>query len=134
MKKLIFIAAVSFAAACGGGQKSGLKSGGDVPPPPPTPQANNPNTKPGQEEKRVVSKEAKSDFQSAQAFFDQTDKANGWNESACRQAAEKFQSVAKGHADLVEAQYMIGLSYHRCNLMADAERAYQTASHMNGPY
>ena len=139
MRTIQIISSAALAAslvACSGGQKtgSGLKEGGDVPPPPPTPTANNnAPTKPGQAEpKREVTKEAKSDYESAKAFFDQNEKGGAWNESACRQSADKFASVAKSHPDLVEATYMVGLSYHRCGLVQDAERAYQGASHMNG--
>ena len=113
-------------AACGGGQKSGLKGGGDVPPPPPNVKSE--NTPPGKEApKREISKDAKNDYQSAISFFAENEKGNSWNESACKSSADKFASVVRQHPDLVEAQYMVGLSYHRCNLAGDAERAYQAA-------
>ncbi len=121
--------------ACGGTPKGGTtpdgKSTGVPPPPNVTPTA----ATPGKDApKREVSKEAKSDFQSAQAGFDQIDKANGWNESACRSSADKFQSVARAHPELLEAQYMVGLSFQRCALDADAEKAYQAAAKGQGIY
>ena len=36
------------------------------------------------------------------------------------------------HSDLVAAQFMVGLSYQRCNMNAEAEAAYQQASRMKG--
>lgn len=123
--KLIQIVATSALVACGGGQKSGLKTGGDVPPPPKVTKSE--NSTPGKEEpKREISKEASNDYAAAVAFFDQNEKG-GWNDSACKQAADKFGSVARAHPDLVEAQFMVGLSFHRCNLLDDAEKAYQQA-------
>lgn len=79
------------------------------------------------EPKREVSKDARSDFEGATQFFAQTDKARGWTDSACRQAADRFQSVVRSHSDLIEAQFMVGLSYHRCGMADDAERAYRQA-------
>lgn len=117
-------------AACGGAgkaPKSGLGEGGsgDVPPPPDVGKGGG-----GGEEKKVeFSKDARKDFEAAAAFFDQNEKG-GWNESACRGAAEKFASVAREHK-IVEAQYMVGRSYHACGLKVDAEAAYQAALKMN---
>jgi tetratricopeptide (TPR) repeat protein len=125
MNKQILLG-VMMAAACGGGQKSGLKSGGDVPPPPQNVKSE--NLPPGKEEpKKEVSKETKNDFAGAAGFFADNEKNGTWNESSCKSSADKFASVVRSHPDLVEAQYMVGLSYHRCNLSADAERAYQAA-------
>lgn len=112
-------------AACGGASKapkSGLGGGGsgDVPPPPDVGKGGG-----GEEKKVEFSKDARKDFEAAAAFFDQNEKG-GWNESACKGAAEKFASVAREHK-IVEAQYMVGRSYHACGLSADAEVAYQDA-------
>jgi tetratricopeptide (TPR) repeat protein len=128
---------LSIVLGCGGGQKTqngmdGAGANGKAGvPPPPSGEVANAGTPPP---KREVSKEAKNEFQEAQAFFDQTEKAGGWNESACRQSADNFSRVAKSHPDLVEATYMVGLSYHRCNMASDAEHAYQAASRMQGQY
>lgn len=124
------------AAACGGPQKGGggaVSKDTGVPPPPPPPPTKA-DGKPGDEPKRVVDKAAKNDYDGAKQFFDQTEKANGWNDSSCRQSADKFASVAKSHPDLVEATYMVGLSYHRCNMTGEAEKAYTAASRMQGPF
>lgn len=128
MNKIIYSAALAALVACGGGAKSsGLHSGGSVPPPPNVPAAGT-----GQPaEKREVSADAKKDFTSAASFFAQNDKGS-WNESTCRQAASNFEAVAREHTDLVEAQFMAGLSYHRCNLAKEAEAAYQAATRMKG--
>jgi tetratricopeptide (TPR) repeat protein len=120
MKIMIPLALV----ACGGSPKSGLKKGGDVPPPPPVSKGGGDSGKP--EPKREVSKDEQKDYQAAVAFFAQNEKG-GWNDSACRQSAERFQAVVREHPESVEAQYMVGLSYHKCNQLEDAEKAYQAA-------
>src|SRR5262245_28903250 len=109
------------AAACGSGQKKstldndtisgGGKSsaptafGGDV-----KAEATEP--------KREISKDAKSDYQAALDFYQQQEKA-GWSEGTCRQSADKFESVVREHKELVEAQYMVGRSFHNCNMRDD---------------
>lgn len=128
MNKIIYSAALAALVACGGGQKSGLSSGGSVPPPPNVPTAGG-NGQPV--EKREVSQDAKKDYESAATFFATNDKG-AWNESTCRSAASNFEAVAREHTDLVEAQFMAGLSYHRCNLSKEAESAYQAATRMKG--
>jgi tetratricopeptide (TPR) repeat protein len=127
LNKIIYSAALTALVACGGSQKSGLAGGGGAVPPPP----NVPAAGAGQVEKREVSQDAKKDYQSAASFFAQNDKG-AWNESTCRQAASNFEAVAREHSDLVEAQFMAGLSYHRCNLAKEAEGAYQAATRMKG--
>ena len=127
MTKLKMILCAALVAACGGGQKSTtVASGGTAPPPPSAIKPE--HTEPGKvEPKREISKDARSDYDQAMAAFIANDKGGSWNESACRGSADKFQSVARSHADLVEAQFMVGLSFHRCGLLPDAERAYQAA-------
>jgi tetratricopeptide (TPR) repeat protein len=112
--------------ACGGTAKtSGLAKGGSVPPPPPDVK---PDPSPGKNEpKREVSTDERKDYEGAMASFLQMDKAGGWNESSCRGSADRFASVVRQHPKMVEAQFMVGLSFHRCNLLGDAEKAYQTA-------
>ncbi len=126
------ILAAMLLAACGGGPKkgSGLGAGKDVPPPPTVLKTD--TSTPGKTvPKREVSQDAKKDYESAMANFANSDKA-AWNESACRGSADRFAAVVREHSDLVEAQFMVGLSYHRCNLLKEAEAAYQAASHMKG--
>lgn len=125
MTKLSQISAAGLIAlvACGG-PKTGVK--GDALPPPRITQSD--NTPPGKAEpKREVTKDTRKDYESAGQFFAATEKAHGWNESTCRQSADRFTSVVRAHSDVVEAQYMVGLSYHRCGLNDDAEKAYQQA-------
>jgi Tfp pilus assembly protein PilF len=129
MNKQILLAlmASTVTAACGGSPKSGVTGGGKGVPPPPS-NVTSENTPPGKEApKREISKDARNDYQGAAEFFASNEKGGTWNESSCKSAADKFGSVARQHPELVEAQYMVGLSYHRCNLAADAERAYQAA-------
>ena len=72
-----------------------------------------------------LSKDAKSDFGSAVEFF-QKQAAAGWTQSGCRSAADQFAAVAREHK-LVEAQYMVGRSYHACGMAKEAEDGYQVA-------
>jgi tetratricopeptide (TPR) repeat protein len=117
------IAALAFAAACGGASAGGRAS--SVPPPPKIEKSEAAAAK--EAPKREVSRDTRSDFESATQFFATTDKARGWNDSTCRQAADRFAGVARAHPELVEAQFMIGASYHRCGMLDDAERAYRQA-------
>ena len=124
-KHILVITLASALAACGGSAKpkSGLVEGTKGVPPPPN------VTGGGGEQKVEFSKDARKDFEAAAAFFEQNQKG-GWNESACRGAADKFAAVAREHK-IVEAQYMVGRSYHACNLATDAEAAYQAALQIN---
>jgi Tfp pilus assembly protein PilF len=121
-------------AACGGANKGGGTTagggggGGDGPAPPPVPaKGGGDDDKP----KVVVSADARSDFEKAAAFFAQTEKGNGWNASTCAQSAENFAAVAKEHKKLADAQYMVGLSWHRCNDIGKAEGAYNATLKMD---
>ncbi len=122
--RFITLTMILGAAACGSGQKtqSGLGSGATPPPPPRVADAKPDD--PGAP-KRQLSKDAKGDYQAALDFYLAQEKG-GWNESGCKQAAEKFGAVSREHK-LVEAQYMVGRSLHNCSLLGDAEKAYQTA-------
>ena len=118
-------ALIAFLVACGGGPKTGVRSG-NVPPPPRIEKSE--AAAPGKDEpKREVSRDARNDYDTAAQQFAATDKARGWNDSTCRQSADRFSSVARAHGDLVEAQFMVGLSYQRCGMAEDAERAYRQA-------
>jgi tetratricopeptide (TPR) repeat protein len=124
-----FTASLFALVACGGAQKSGLGKGGAPPPPPSINKAA--GTAAGTPQKVEVSADAKKDYQAALEAFHNNDKGT-WSESACRQSAERFESVVREHSDLVAAQFMVGLSYQRCNLNKDAEAAYQQAGRMKG--
>ena len=119
-------------AACGGKQKpaSGLQTGtNDVPALPDDTSGGGGGGGGGADKpevKREVSADAKSDYASAVAFYQKQAEA-GWNDSTCRQAADQFSAVARAHRDVVEAQYMVGRSYHNCGLSKEAEEAYQAA-------
>ena len=124
MTRISSALALALLVACGG-PKTGVR-GGNVPPPPRIDKSENASpTK--VEPKREVSHDTRKDFETAGQFFATTDKAHGWTESTCRQASDRFVTVVRAHPDLVEAQFMVGLSYHRCGLTDDAERAYRQA-------
>ncbi len=114
-------AALIALAACGGGGASAKVS--TVPPPPKITKSQAAAAR--EEPRREVSKDTRSDFDSAVQQFNSTDRAHAWNDSTCRQSAERFQVVARAHPDLVEAQAMVGVSYQRCGMLDDAERAYR---------
>ena len=134
---LIFGAALTALAACGGGggagagAGTGVKSGGSVTTAPNITKSND-VTVVDKAPKREVSKDAKADYTSAMQSFKDNDKDGKWSESACRGAADKFKSVVREHSDLVEAQFMVGLSLERCGLTSDAEQAYKAATQMKG--
>ena len=107
--------------ACGGAKTSVRTS--SVPPPPKVEKSEAAAAR--DEPKREVSRDTRSDFDSAAQFFTATDKAHGWNDSTCRQSADRFQAVARAHPELAEAQAMVGVSYHRCGMLDEAERAYR---------
>lgn len=133
MRNIIILSSLlGVAAACGGAQKGSLGSGKE-PPPPATVGQHNDIAEPGKPAaaKVEVSADAKKDYQAAIESFRNQDKGS-WSESACRGSAEKFQQVVRAHSDLTAAQFMVGLSYQRCNLNAEAEAAYQQASRMKG--
>lgn len=122
----LIVGTALLAAACGGGAKGGgtLKGsglGGGTPPPPPNVTAGDDKTP-----KREVSNDERKDYAAAVTAFAANDKS-GWNEGACRSSADRFAQVVRTHPKMVEAQFMVGLSFHRCNMAAEAEKAYQTA-------
>ena len=116
-------AALVALAACGGGAGGGATARSTVPPPPKITKSEAAAAR--EEPKREVSRDTRSDFDSAVQSFTATDKAHGWSDSICRQSADRFQAVARAHPELVEAQAMIGVSYQRCAMYEDAERAYR---------
>jgi tetratricopeptide (TPR) repeat protein len=134
MRNIIILSSLlAAAAACGGASKgSGLGKG--APPPPPQIGTRNDVAEPGKPAaaKVEVSADAKKDYQTAVESFRNQDKSGNWSEAACRASAEKFAAVVREHSDLIAAQFMVGLSYQRCNLNSDAEAAYQAASRMKG--
>jgi tetratricopeptide (TPR) repeat protein len=133
-RNLLAIAALLAATACGGGTvKTGLGSGDKVPPPP-----NNDGGKTGDgtggdgapEPVREISKDAKKDYAEAADYYASQEKT-GWNEKACRETADRFRRVARSHAELVEATYMVGRSLQNCQMDGDAEAAYLAAIKIN---
>jgi tetratricopeptide (TPR) repeat protein len=136
MRNYIYLSAslAVLAAACGGHAKgTGLKPGTTPPPPPSIGRTGGDIATPGGPpvEKREVSADAKKDYTAAIEFFKQNEKG-GWNESACKGAADRFKAVVTEHPDLPEAQFMVGLSLQRCGLNSEAEAAYQAAGRMKG--
>jgi tetratricopeptide (TPR) repeat protein len=133
MRNQLIICSLLVAAACGG-PKGATIGTGKAPPPPPQIQKQNDIAEPGKPvaAKVEVSADAKKDYQAAVEAFRNQDKTGQWSEAACRSAAEKFAAVVRSHSDLIAAQFMVGLSYQRCNMNAEAEAAYQQASRMKG--
>jgi tetratricopeptide (TPR) repeat protein len=113
--------------ACGGGGGAATKAS-TVPSRPAIGAADPSATKP--EPKHEVSKDARKDYTTAYEQFAATDKAHGWTDGTCRQSADRFTQVVRAHAEVVEAQFMVGLSFHRCDLIDDAEKAFQQAIKM----
>ncbi|HEY5925623.1 MAG TPA: tetratricopeptide repeat protein [Kofleriaceae bacterium] len=134
MRNIIILTSLLAAAACGGATKGATIGTGKAPPPPPSIGATNDIAEPGKPAaaKVEVSADAKKDYQAAVESFRNQDKGGSWSESACRSSAERFQAVVRSHSDLIAAQFMVGLSYQRCNMNAEAESAYQQASRMKG--
>jgi tetratricopeptide (TPR) repeat protein len=133
MRNILILSSLLAAAACGGPAKgTGLKAG-STPPPPPQIGSSGGIAAPGSPAaaKVEVSADAKKDYNAAVETFRNNDKS-GWNEGACKQSADRFGNVVKDHRDLVAAQFMVGPSYQRCGMNAEAEAAYQTASRMKG--
>lgn len=77
----------------------------------------------GNDNKREISSDAREDYASAAAYFNEQESA-GWNGDRCREAADRFGKVASKHPELVEARYMVGLSYQRCDMKGEAEAQY----------
>jgi tetratricopeptide (TPR) repeat protein len=134
MRNIIILSSLLAAAACGGSTKGATIGTGKAPPPPPSIDKNNDVAEPGKPvtAKVEVSADAKKDYQAAVEAFMTQDKTGSWDSSSCKMAADRFASVVRSHSDLIAAQFMVGLSYQRCNMNAEAETAYQQASRMKG--
>lgn len=129
---ILFVALMGLTAAACGPKSKGTgvvkctdpkKCGGDVPPPPCLP--GDPGCKVTGGDTGPVSVDARKDFEAAVAYYTDVD-AKGWDSGSCKNSAEKFAAVAREHK-FVEAQYMVGRSYHNCNMLTEAEDAYQAA-------
>ena len=81
-------------------------------------------------EKREISSDAREDYASAVAYFKEQESA-GWDGGRCREAAERFSDVASKHPKLIEARYMKGLSYQRCDMKGEAEAQYNKVLEIN---
>jgi len=129
------IYAIVLLAACGGAQKGPTIGTGKNPAPPPSIQQAKPDVADpkagGAVETVKVSADAKKDYQAALENFKNNDKS-GWNSGACNSSADKFKAVVREHSDMTSAQFMVGLSYQRCNMNAEAEAAYLECTKMKG--
>src|SRR5690606_19179177 len=81
-------------------------------------------------ETREISKDARADYRAAVEYFQQREK-EGWSRDSCEEAADKFSDVASTHPDLIEASYMVALSYDRCGMSEQAESAYKRVLEKN---
>jgi tetratricopeptide (TPR) repeat protein len=123
MFQLVAGALAAAGVACGGGNAS-VKA--TTPPPPRIERSENALPEKTQP-KRDVSNDARKDYEAAVQAFAAADKAHSWSDASCRSSADRFAVVVRAHPEIVEAQFMVGLSYHRCNMLGDAEKAYQQA-------
>ncbi len=73
-----------------------------------------------------VAEEVRAQFDEAAAFY-REQAQEGWDESRCEAAADRFDSVADDYPDLVEARYNAGQAYHQCELLDDARARYEAA-------
>jgi tetratricopeptide (TPR) repeat protein len=132
----LLLAALAAAAGCGGNAKGSVYASGgkNTPPPPPQVGAHNDIAEPGKPAtaKVEVSADAKKDYQAAMEAFRNQDKSGNWGKGECQASADRFTAVVREHSDLVAAQFMVGLSFQRCNMNAEAEAAYQQAGRMKG--
>ncbi len=118
MKRITaFIAIGLLVAACGGGDKQPAKTGGD---------------------KKVttgsgtgttdVNKDAQSKFNAALDAFIEHDKANNWNDEACKDVANKFDAaVAAQGGRFAQATFNAGLAFQRCNDDKNAKAKFEKA-------
>jgi tetratricopeptide (TPR) repeat protein len=134
--QIILSSLLAAVAACGGAAKGSVYGSGgkNAPPPPPSLATTNDVAEPGKPvaAKVEVSADAKKDYNSAVENFRKVDKDGKWSESECKSSADRFAGVVREHKELVAAQFMVGLSYQRCNMNAEAEGAYQAATKMKG--
>lgn len=83
--------------------------------------------------KRDISQDARQEYTEAADFFKQRE-SSGWSEDDCESAAKKFANVASDHPKLIEARYMAGLAYQRCNMRDKAEEQYRTVLEANASH
>jgi tetratricopeptide (TPR) repeat protein len=100
-------------AACGGGgggegpktpSKSGSKTGSDGP------------------VAAELSKDAQAKYNAAIDAFVEHDKANNWNDEACKNVASMFEAIG-----VAPATFNAGLAYQRCNNDAQAKQRFEKA-------
>lgn len=133
----VAIAVIAMLAACSGGGASTKKTGDGTPPLPDakTTKNDSKDSKNGKKPKgeRTISKDARKDYTAAIEFYKKQSEA-GWSSDNCSSVASKFSSVSKDHPKLVEAHYMIGRSFHNCQMNKQAEKAYQAALKVDGSH
>jgi tetratricopeptide (TPR) repeat protein len=124
-KLLSLFAAAAFVAACGGATKTSKKGmtkiAGEAPPPP---------SGSAKTIDRTVSRAVEKDFDAAVAFYNAKAK-EGWSESNCRDASDKFQSIVGDNSKMIEARFNSGLALQNCGMNKAAEGEYQKALKIN---
>ncbi len=74
----------------------------------------------------VLSKETQEKYNAGLSEMARLDKANGWNDDACKATAQLFLDAAGTHEGfLAPAVYNAGVSYQRCNNRAEASKYYK---------
>lgn len=111
-------AALLILTACGGGEQPPPKTGGDVKKPGPT----------GSAPAADVNKDAQAKFNAALDAFIEHDKANNWNDEACKDVAKKFDdAVSSQGGKFAQATFNAGLAFQRCNDDKNAKDRFQKA-------
>lgn len=83
--------------------------------------------------KRDISQDARQEYTEAVNFFKERE-SSGWDEDGCKSAAKKFSKVASDHPKLIEARYMAGLAYQRCDMRDKAEEQYRSVLEVNASH
>ncbi|MCU0664505.1 MAG: tetratricopeptide repeat protein, partial [Myxococcota bacterium] len=77
-----------------------------------------------QGEGRVISKEAKKDFDKAAERFKEAEKV-GWNDDNCKKVHKDFLDVADDHNNMVEAMYNAAVVLRRCGKSSESLNAFE---------
>ncbi len=106
---VILLAAVAF--GCGGAGAGAGAAGGE-------------GDAVGPDGRRVISKQARQDFQAAVEKYKAAEKL-GWKTESCKDVAKEFGDVAEDNANMAEALYNVGVAYRNCKMMNEAKAAFK---------
>ncbi len=77
----------------------------------------------GADGERVISKQAREDFDGAVEKYKAAKKL-GWNPDSCKKIAGEFEDVAGDNNNMAEALYNVGVVYRDCEMMDEAKAAF----------